>query len=188
MRVERNISQRFPSAQNEPQASPEPSPTAEPEINTAHDYFSVDFPRLNISSRIIPNVDPGSATDYEASLKLGVAHAKGTGLPDDTSENKTIYLFAHSTNAAFNIQRYNAQFYALKDSIAGDSINVRYWGQDYEYIVEEIKIVDANDTTYLQPQTDRELLILQTCYPPGTTWKRLVVIASKKPATQVASQ
>ncbi|MCD8484243.1 sortase [Candidatus Woesebacteria bacterium] len=29
----------------------------------------------------------------------------------------------------------------------------------------------------MAPQTEREQLILQTCYPPGTTWKRLLIIA-----------
>lgn len=183
--LQHQISNLHLQSQGETTIAPlEPTPSPEPEINNANDYFSVEFPRLQISSRIIPNVDTTLPSDYEAALKLGVAHAKGSGVPDDTSINKTIYLFAHSTNAAFNIQRYNAQFYALKDSVAGDEIKVRFWGTDYHYVVEEIKIVDANDTTYLQPQMDRELLILQTCYPPGTTWKRLIVIATKVPSPE----
>jgi LPXTG-site transpeptidase (sortase) family protein len=164
-----------------PTPPPTPTPTPEPQINTVDDFFSVEIPRLKIASRIIPNVSTSDAKQYESALKLGVAHAEGTGLPDDTSENKTIYLFAHSTNATFNIQRYNAQFYALKDTAAGDQIKVRYWGQDYWFTIQETKIVDANDTSYLQPQTDEVRLILQTCYPPGTTWKRLVVIATPTP-------
>lgn len=158
--------------------TPTPTPTPKPEINSVEDYFSLEFPRLKIASRIIPNVDASDNKEYESALKIGVAHAAGTGLPDDTDQNKTIYLFAHSTNATFNIQRYNAQFYALKDSVAGDEIKVRYWGKDYTYVVRETKIVDADDTSFLEPQMDEERLILQTCYPPGTTWKRLVVIAT----------
>ncbi len=160
--------------------NPEPTPTPEPEIRTVEDYFSINIPRLQIASRVIPNVSASNTKEYEEALKIGVAHASGTGLPGATESNKTIYLFAHSTNNTFNIQRYNAQFYALKDSVQGDEIQVRYWGEDYIYEVQEVKIVDANDTSFLEVQHDQEKLILQTCYPPGTTWKRLVVIATRK--------
>lgn len=164
-----------------------PTPPPEPEIKTVEDFFSIEVPRLGISSRVIPNVNTGNSADYESALKIGVAHAEGTGLPGDLSHNKTMYFFAHSTNAAFNIQRYNAQFYALKDTKPGDVIKVRYWGEDHWYEIEETKIVEATDTSYLAPQTERELLVLQTCYPPGTTWKRLVVIATPTSAPDEGS-
>ena len=91
--------------------------------------------------------------------------------------NKTIYLFAHSTDAPWNIARYNAQFYGLKDAKEGQEIRLRFWGEDKMYRIVRTEIVPASDTTYLQPQTEKEQLILQTCYPPGTAWKRLIVVA-----------
>lgn len=174
----RKISSHIASTRLQSQVvEPAPTPLPGPEITNVNDYFSLEIPSLDISSRVIPNVNAGDPKDYEDSLKIGIAHAAGTGLPGDTNENKTIYFFAHSTNGTFNIQRYNAQFYALKDTKPGDIIKVRYWGEDYWYAIEETKIVEADDVSYLQPQTDREQLVLQTCYPPGTTWKRLIVIA-----------
>jgi LPXTG-site transpeptidase (sortase) family protein len=159
-------------------ASPSPSPTPVTIIGSEADVFSVRVPSLDITSTVVPNVDPTSSQEYTKALRQGIAHAKGSGLPDQLEFNKTIYLFAHSTDAPWNILRYNAQFYALKDAEPGQTIELTFWGKTRTYTIAEKVIVDADDVSYLQPQTDQERLILQTCYPPGTTTKRLLVIAT----------
>lgn len=158
--------------------SPTPSLTPEPHITSAEDVFSVSIPALDIHSVVVPNVDANDPLDYTPALKEGIAHAKGSGLPEQLDTNKTIYLFAHSTDSPWNILRYNAQFYALKDAEVGQEIDLTFWGKKYSYTIAEKRIVEANDTAALQPQTDQEQLILQTCYPPGTVNKRLLVIAT----------
>lgn len=172
---------------NEPPPSERPTVKPTPKVVSAEDVFSLKIPDLEIDSTVVANVDPGNPQEYTAALKEGIAHARGTGLPDQLEENKTIYLFAHSTDSAWNVSRYNAEFYALKDIKPGQQIHVRFWGKDYSYTVTETKVVAADDTSYLRTQTDQEQLILQTCYPPGTTWKRLLVIATPSPATESAS-
>lgn len=176
----------FLAAEPLPEAipSPEPTPTPVPEINSAEDIFSISVPELNIHSTITPNVDPGNEKEYTAALKKGIAHAAGTALPEQYDFTKTVYLFAHSTDAPWNIARYNAQFYGLKDAKPGQEITVRFWGKDYKYVIESTEIIDAKDVTHLQPQLEEERLVLQTCYPPGTTWKRLLVIARPAQNTQ----
>lgn len=155
-----------------------PTAKPEPKISSAEDVFSLSIPTLDIKSEVIPNIDPSDSAAYTQALKQGVAHAAGTGLPDQLKNNKTIYLFAHSTDAPWNILRYNAEFYALKDINPGEKINLRFWGKDYQYTVSETKVIEAQDVTALEPQQEQEQLILQTCYPPGTTQKRLLVIAT----------
>ncbi len=152
--------------------------TPEPKIMSEEDVFSINIPDLDINSLVVPNVDAGSEKDYTQALKKGIAHAKGSGLPDQLAENKTIYLFAHSTDSPWNILRYNAQFYALKDIKPGQEINLTFWGESYTYYVKETMVVAADDTRIIQPQTEKEMLILQTCWPPGTTSKRLLVVAT----------
>lgn len=167
---------------NQPTAAPalnEPTTmaTPTPAITSPHDVFSILIPELGIESTITPNVDAADPKSYTSALKQGIAHAAGTGLPEQLEVNKTIYLFAHSTDNEWNIENYNAQFYALKDAQVGQKIVVRFWGKDYYYQIKEKQIVPANDTALLQPQFDGEKLVLQTCYPPGTAWKRLLVVA-----------
>lgn len=156
-----------------------PVPTVTPTPNPEPDkQFQILIPKLGVNSRIIANVNPAVEKEYTQALQQGVAHAAGTGLPgEENTHNRTIFVFGHSTNGSWNVARYNALFYSLKDLIIGDSITVWFWGKEFDYTVKERKIVEPNDVSFLQPQTDKERLILQTCWPPGTTWKRLIVIA-----------
>jgi len=142
--------------------------------------FSLIIPKINASSRVIPNVDPGNEAEYMAALKQGVAHAKGTYLPGGKG---TVYLFAHSTDSPINIVRYNAVFYLLRELEAGDEVIVYFAGVKHRYSVTDKKIVEPTDTAYLMPENplNKELLILQTCWPPGTRFKRLLIFAEKLP-------
>jgi sortase A len=47
----------------------------------------------------------------------------------------------------------------------------------YKYRVENITVVDPNNTSILQQNFDDSYLTLVTCTPPGTIWKRLAVKA-----------
>src|SRR5262249_41872912 len=90
----------------------------------------------------------------------------------------TTYLFAHSTDSFWNVGRYNAVFYLLKDLKVGDDIIVFFQNRRYNYKVTETKIVDPSEVSLLtKAQQSDEQLVLQTCWPPGTTWKRQLVIA-----------
>ncbi len=161
-----------------PTPTPKPTPVANPDPER---QFQIRIPKIGVDSKVIANVDAGNEKEYSLALKKGVAHAAGTGLPGEANTtNKTIFIFGHSTNEAWNITRYNALFYSLKDLIIGDDIHIWFWDKEFHYSVVERKIVEANDVSFLEPQTDEDTLILQTCWPPGTTWKRLVVVAKAK--------
>jgi sortase A len=161
------------------QALPTPTPTPTPEpLPPKERRFQLIIPKIGADACVLANIDPSNPKEYGQALQKCVAHVKGSGLPGQkTTSNWTTYLFAHSTNAPYNIARYNAIFYFLKDLEVGDKITIWFWGQEFTYFVFEKKILSAQDTTYFQPQTEEEQLILQTCYPPGTTLKQLVIIA-----------
>lgn len=136
-------------------------------------YFSVIVPKIGAKADIIANVDAGNETEYLEALKRGVAHAKGTYFP---GQGKTIYLFAHSTDSVFNITRYNAVFFLLDKLEKDDQVIVFFLDKKFVYKVERKIIISPNETSYFLPG-DEEELILQTCYPPGTDWQRLLVFA-----------
>lgn len=147
----------------------------EQEIAPPDTDFSIVIPKIGASAKVTPNVDPSSEDAFLPVLKEGVAHAQGTvfpGLPGN------IYLFAHSTDNFWNAGRYNAIFYLLKDLNEGDEIAVFFQGERYNYVVTQTRTVDPDEVSFItQAQTGDEQLILQTCWPPGTTWKRLLVFA-----------
>jgi|SRR3989344_4320989 len=143
--------------------------------------FSILIPKIGANAKILPNVDPDNKTEYLQKLQEGVAHAKGTvfpGLPGN------IYLFAHSADSWWNVGRYNAAFYLIKELKAGDEIVVYFENRRHNYVVTETAIGDSSEVSLLvNSRKDEERLILQTCWPPGTAWKRFFVIA--KPADSI---
>lgn len=136
-------------------------------------YFSVVIPKIGASENILANIDTSDRQEYETALQNGIAHAKGTHFP---GQEENVFLFAHSTNSPLNVARYNATFYLLNKLEDGDKIIVYFADKKYEYKVTGSHVVDPDDTKWLE-NTDKEQLTLQTCYPPGTTWKRLIVTA-----------
>ena len=136
--------------------------------------FSIIVEKIGADAPIIANVDASNKTVYTEALRRGVAHALGTSLPGQPG---VTYLFAHSTDTIFNVPRYNAVFYLLREMVPGDRIVVFFNSRRYDYRVTETKITEPTDVSYFTMQTSEQILVLQTCDPPGTTWKRLLVIA-----------
>ena len=148
--------------------------TKEENLTPPNKDFSIVIPKLGAVAPIIKNVDPYNKNVFLPALKKGVAHAKGTSFPN---ENGNVYLFAHSTDAFYNVGTYNAVFYLIGKLEENDEIKIYFNNIEYSYRVTEKKVVNASDSHYLIQKTNEKILTLQTCYPPGTTLKRLVVIA-----------
>ncbi len=137
--------------------------------------FSIVIPKIGASEAISANVDPSNEKEYLEILSHSVAHARGSAFP---GLKGTTYLFAHSADNFWNVGRYNAVFYLLKELVPGDEVVVFFQGKRFNYKVTDKKIVDPQDTSYIKSNLGKgEELILQTCWPPGTTWKRLLIIA-----------
>lgn len=141
--------------------------------------FSILIPKIGASSKVFENVDPSNQQEFLPVLQQGIAHAKGTVFP---GMKGNIYLFAHSADNFWEAGRYNAVFYLIKDLSQGDDVVVFFQNRRHNYVVSESRILNAEDVSLLvkSQEGDQETLILQTCWPPGTTWKRLVVFARPK--------
>jgi sortase A len=141
--------------------------------------FDILIPKLGANAKIFPNIDASDQNQFLPILQEGVAHAKGTVFP---GMKGNIYLFAHSTDNFWDVGRYNAVFYLLKDLNPGDDVVIFFQNKRHNYVVTGSKVVDPSDVSYVmnaQSQTE-ETLILQTCWPPGTTWRRWLVFARPK--------
>jgi sortase A len=139
--------------------------------------FSIVIPKISAASAVVANVNPADEKEYKKRLKEGVAHAAGTKFPGNPG---VIYLFAHSALSPVDIANYNAVFYLLKELKAEDEIIIFFAGQKYRYKVNQTLVTTADETDWLTEPRNEEVLVLQTCWPPGTSLKRLLVIA--KPA------
>lgn len=137
--------------------------------------FALVIPKININAPVFADIDSGNQEEYLPVLREGVAHALGSVYP---GEEGNVFLFAHSTDAFYNVGRYNAVFFLIGKLQPDDEINIYYQQKRYRYLVYEKAVVTADNLTdFLEANIQEKTLTLQTCYPPGTTLRRLVVLA-----------
>lgn len=92
--------------------------------------------------------------DGEESLKKGVGHYTGSGMP---GEGKPILFSGHDST----------YFGALENIKKGNLVEIDTNYGHFTYEVTDIKIVQATDTTAHPLESKEEQLILYTCYPFG---------------------
>lgn len=143
--------------------------------NTKTPNGAVVIPDLFLDEPVIYNVDPNDSISYLSALKKGIAQASATRLPDSGGLG---YYFAHSSNPSF-ARQFNAVFYLLGKLKGGEPIILWHEGKDYHYTVYETKVTTPMDVSFLTAQYPAETIVLQTCWPPGTSLNRLLVFARR---------
>ncbi len=138
--------------------------------------YGIIIPKLGIDEKVVFNVDPNDEQAYRAALQQGIAHASSTALPDSQGLG---YYFAHSSNPAFKKQ-YNAIFYLLNKLEVDDEIYIFHEQKRYRYLVTSKEIKNPADTAFLYSSYPQETIVLQTCWPPGTTRDRLLIFAQRR--------
>lgn len=113
-------------------------------------------PKIEANVKVVKNIDPFNEKAYQVGLTKGVAHARGTALPGHAGNT---FIFAHSSGNWYEANRYNSIFYLL-----------------HRLKKDRKKIVEAGDVKYLEnTNQNTSTVTLMTCWPPGTTLKRLIV-------------
>jgi len=142
------------------------------------DRYMIQIPKIMAISEVVVGISPYDQAEYKKVLQNDVvAQAKGS-FPPGSGRGKTNYIFAHSTRQGLDMVSKNAVFYLLGELQAGDKIFISYGGNDFTYRVMRKMIVSAKEISYLNySDPEREILILQTCWPIGTDWQRLIVLA-----------
>ena len=150
--------------------------------------FAIEISKIHIYAPIIPNVDSYNESQYREVLHHGIALAKGTTIPGSP------YFFAHSSDYPWDLTRYNTIFFRLNELKKGDEILIAKDKQVFHYKVFDKKVIWPDDIHYLtdsinnnidseprhnrgEPRPNRGMLILQTCWPLGTSLQRLLIFA-----------
>jgi LPXTG-site transpeptidase (sortase) family protein len=137
--------------------------------------FSIISDKIDLNTPVVADVNPGNKKEYLSALNNGAAHALGTVKPGEVGNS---YVFAHSTANVLNIEKYAAVFTLLNKLEPGDRITAFYAGKRFDYQVDRKYIVEFTDISPLIATYDHPVLTLQTCDPPGTEFKRLIITAS----------
>lgn len=158
-------------------AGPHDKSAADKIIYPADEEFGIVIPKISANAKVVAKVNWQDSREYQRALTKGVAHADGSALP---GEGGNVFLFAHSGVDFYEATRYNAVFYLVNKLEKGDEIDLFYQQQKFSYKIAEKKIVSPEEIGYLQGEASEKTLTLMTCWPPGTTLKRMVVIAKQE--------
>lgn len=128
-------------------------------------HYSLSIPKLKIENAEVSAID----TDLNSHL----VNFPGTALPP--SKGNAV-IFGHSTlPQLYDPKNYKTIFANIHNLIIGDKILIKINDALYTYKIISISIVDADNTSYLNQQSDDSYLTIVTCTPPGTIWKRLII-------------
>lgn len=139
--------------------------------------WKLDIPKIEVSTPIIMNIDGNNEEEYLRSLQRGVAQLKGTKIPGQIGN---VFIFGHSSFLFYDPGDYKTIFRKLDELKNDDEIIIKSNLNEYKYKVIEQKIINPDEvevTGEIIP--GEETLTIMTCTPPGTTFKRLIVIAKR---------
>jgi len=129
--------------------------------------YTISIPKLGINEAVV--LMGGE------DLKKSLIHYPETSLPGQLGN---AVIFGHSVLPQFfNPENYLTIFSTLYRLKEGDQILVDFDKITYQYLVEKLFEVSADDLTVLEQRYDDRFLTLITCSPPGTYLRRLVVRA-----------
>lgn len=132
--------------------------------------YILSIPKLGIEEALV-------IIDGE-DLGKSLIHYGGTSLPGDWGK---AVIFGHSVLPQFfNPKNYKTIFSTLPTLERKDQILVQFDGVTYTYEVFDLRVVSPDDISVLEQKYDSSYLSLVTCVPPGTYWKRLIVMARLK--------
>lgn len=129
--------------------------------------YTLSIPKLKLNNLVVSTVDND--------LAKHLVNYGGTAIPVDKGN---AVIFGHSTlPQLYDAKNYKTVFTFLYELIPGDEIDLNIENVLYKYKVENVIVVDPNNTSVLQQNYDDSFITLVTCTPPGTIWKRLVIRA-----------
>jgi len=134
---------------------------------------SISIEKISLSLPVIINVNGYNEEDYYTALQKGVAHFKGTSLPGQPGN---VFVFGHSSDWRWNQGEFKSAFKQLPELESGDLVIINYKDQNYKYQVFLKEIVAYDDLRWVA-QTSEDYLTLMTCYPVGSSEKRIVIRA-----------
>lgn len=138
--------------------------------------FFLTIEKLGIrKARVFVDVDVSEPKFYQDKLQRGLGHVAGTPYPGQWGSS---YIIGHSALPFFyDPQKYEMIFSRLDALAVGDEILIEVASEKVVYRVSDLKVV----ADWKRPENILSgggyKLILMTCYPPGFTLRRLLVIA-----------
>lgn len=127
-------------------------------------YITID--KINVNLPIYE----GTSKDV---LQKGVGHVESSSIP--IGGDGTHAVLAGHTGLA-----NNEIFDKIDQLKIGDKFSINVLGIELEYIVDNIRIVEPDDTQSIRIEKDKDLVTLVTCTPPKLNTYRLLVTGKRE--------
>jgi sortase A len=136
----------------------------------------VIIPKINVVAPVIYDVPSISDHDMQAALNNGVVRYPQSSNPGQTGN---VVIVGHSSNNYFNDGKYKFAFVLLDQLQIGDTFMINYNSKQYVYQIYSRQIVSPSDVSVLGTADRPSTATLITCNPPGTSLRRLVLVANQ---------
>lgn len=134
----------------------------------------VEIPRIFLYLPVYHGTD-------SRTLEKGIGHLQNTSLPVG-GENTHAVLTGHTGLSGKKL------FTDLTELEEGDVFYLHMLGETLAYQVDQISIVEPEETDFLTIEPGRDLVTLLTCYPYGVNSHRLLVRGSRVPYEEAVEQ
>lgn len=137
----------------------------------------IQIAKIGVDAPVILAND-GSEEELQKDLEKGVVHYPKTAMP---GQRGNVYIAGHSSNYSWSTGSYNYIFQGLNGLNVGDKITFKVKQKNgktltYEYEVSDKLEVGADDPRIFD-NTQSQMLTLTTCWPVGTSDRRLMIKA-----------
>lgn len=135
------------------------------------------IPKIRVRGSVVENSTVDLAK-MRPDLQRGIVHVASSA---GAGEQGNGLYFGHSDDVPWNSGQYKTIFALLGKLESGDEIFLLKNGKRFLYTVKSLEVVSPKNTSVLDAEPEKRTITLITCWPPGTTMKRLVVSADYQP-------
>lgn len=139
--------------------------------------FAICIPKIHIRGSVLEN-DTLNLSQIAPSLRKGIVHLSASADPGEWGNG--VY-FGHSDDVPWDNGPYKTIFALLGKLEKGDEVYLFHNEKRFRYQVISSQVISARDVSVLDNQKEAQTITLITCWPPGTTLKRLAVRAAYQP-------
>ncbi len=144
------------------------------------------IPKLNVDVPLNFGVD---INDVMAAMNHGVVHYRINGASAYPGEIGNFVVMGHSAGDVYSSNQYKFIFSGLERLEVGDIMYVHYNSVRYTYKMVGREIILPTEVSKLVIETDKPMMTLVTCWPLGTSQKRLLISAEQiSPVSEEAKQ
>lgn len=133
------------------------------------DSNAVIISKINVRAPLV-KINGTSQNEINAGLDQGIILYPGSAQP---GQNNEVVISGHSSVFPWVKTQYGQVFTLLDKLTAGDTVSIIYGHRQYDYLITDKEIL--NPSAVKVSSTNQATLKMITCWPIGTSAKRLVV-------------